>query len=201
MRAAARCARRPGPTRPGPSTISPLRRRQTPPAVWPARRASSASTHGEKSAGDRRGKGEQEVAEIAFRIDRDDGDAVDRRFFDQVDAETGLAAAGHAGDHGVRDEIRRIVEKRCRRCGPWCPDRPHGRGRTGRASRNRSLTNLTIRQIQIDRARAAGRVVESLGLCRRPVAHAERVRDDARAGLELLGNDADAASGSIADSR
>ncbi len=61
---------------------------------------------------------EQQVAEVALRIDRDHGDAVDRRFFDQADAKTGLAAAGHAGDHGVRDEVRRIVKKRCLTAGP-----------------------------------------------------------------------------------
>ena len=80
--------------------------------VWPARRASSASTHGAKSAGGESREGEQQVAEVAFRIDRDHGHAVDRRFFDQVDAKAGLAAAGHAGDHGMRDEVRRIVKKR-----------------------------------------------------------------------------------------
>ena len=54
---------------------------------------------------------QQQISEIAFRIDRDDGNAVDRRLLDHVDAETGLAAAGHAGNHSMRDESGRIVKK------------------------------------------------------------------------------------------
>ena len=57
-----------------------------------------------------RGKSQGEVAEIAFRVDRDDGDVIDQRFFDEPDAETGLAATGHADDHGMRGEILGVVQ-------------------------------------------------------------------------------------------
>ena len=69
-------------------------------------------THGAKSAGRQSREGQQQVAEVALRIDRDHRHAVDRGLFDQVDAEAGLAAAGHAGDHAVGDEVGRVVEKR-----------------------------------------------------------------------------------------
>ena len=38
-------------------------------------------------------------------VDRDHGHGVDGALFDQVNAQSGLAAAGHADDHAVRDEI------------------------------------------------------------------------------------------------
>ena len=57
-------------------------------------------------------KGQQQVAEIALGVDGDHRDAVDRRLFDQRDAETGLAAAGHADAHGVRGQVLGVVEQR-----------------------------------------------------------------------------------------
>ncbi len=53
---------------------------------------------------------QQQVAQIALGVDRDHGDAVDGRFFDQRQAQAGLAAAGHADADGVRDQIAGVVE-------------------------------------------------------------------------------------------
>src|SRR4029079_389496 len=55
-------------------------------------------------------KGEKEIAEIAFGIDGNDGHAVDCRLFDQVDSQAGLAAAGHARDDGMGDELGGVVK-------------------------------------------------------------------------------------------
>jgi hypothetical protein len=53
-----------------------------------------------------------QVAEIALRIDRERGNAVDRGFFEQREAEARLAAAGHADADRVRRQILRVVEQR-----------------------------------------------------------------------------------------
>ena len=99
LRAAARCARRPGPTRPGPSTISPLRRPQTPRRSVRPDALRPASTHGEKSAAASLGKVSSRLPRSPFGSIAITGTPSIARFFDQVDAEAGLAAAGHAGDH------------------------------------------------------------------------------------------------------
>ena len=76
-----------------------------------ARRASSSLIQGRKSSGARSGNVEQQVAEVALRIDDDRRDAVDGGLLEQRQAEPGLAAARHADADGVRDEIARVVEQ------------------------------------------------------------------------------------------
>ena len=58
------------------------------------------------------GKRQQQVAEVALGIDRDRRDAVERRLFQQRQAQPRLAAAGHADANGVRREILAVVEQR-----------------------------------------------------------------------------------------
>ena len=65
---------------------------------------------GGKVGGAARGEVEGEVAEVAFGVDGDDGDAVQRGFFEQGDAEAGFAGAGHADDDGVGGEVGSVVE-------------------------------------------------------------------------------------------
>src|SRR5262249_36942833 len=55
---------------------------------------------------------EEEVSEVALRIDDDRGNAVDRRLLEERDRQTGLAAAGHADDDGVRRQVFCVVEER-----------------------------------------------------------------------------------------
>ncbi len=54
---------------------------------------------------------QEQVAEVALRIDHDRRNAIDRGLLEQVDADARLAAAGHADADGVRDEIRRVVQQ------------------------------------------------------------------------------------------
>ena len=65
---------------------------------------------GGKVGGAARGEVQGEVAEVAFGVDGDDGDAVQRGFFEQGDAEAGFAGAGHADDDGVGGEVGCVVE-------------------------------------------------------------------------------------------
>ena len=65
---------------------------------------------GGEVGGAARGEVEGEVAEVAFGVDGDDGDAVQRGFFEQGDAEAGFAGAGHADDDGVGGEVGGVVE-------------------------------------------------------------------------------------------
>ena len=58
---------------------------------------------GERAAGD--------WTRSPFGIDDDSGNAVDGGFFQQADAEAGLAAAGHADADGVGDQIFAVVEE------------------------------------------------------------------------------------------
>ncbi len=58
------------------------------------------------------GEGEQQVREVAFRVDDQHREAVNRRLLNDPDAQAGLAAAGHPENHGVGDEIGRVVEQR-----------------------------------------------------------------------------------------
>ena len=95
--AAARSARRPGPTRRGPCA----RARPDAAGILVGRTSAcgplrASSIQGRKSCRHEIGKGQQQVAEVALGVDRDRGDAVDRRFLEQRDAQAGLAAAGHA---------------------------------------------------------------------------------------------------------
>ena len=56
------------------------------------------------------GKRQQQVREIPLRIDDEGRDVVDRRLFEQGEAQARLAAAGHADADGVGDEVLRVVE-------------------------------------------------------------------------------------------
>ena len=56
------------------------------------------------------GKCQQQIAEIAFRIDTDGRHAVDGGFFEQREAQPGLAAAGHAHADRVSGQVPGIVE-------------------------------------------------------------------------------------------
>ena len=72
--------------------------------------------------GRERGEGEQQVPEVALRVDGDGRDAVDGGLFEQADAEPGLAAPGHAETHRVRGEVLGVDEQRLgsdRRRRPW----------------------------------------------------------------------------------
>ena len=57
------------------------------------------------------GEVEQQVRKIAFRVDDDGGDAIDGGFFEQTDAEAGLAAAGHTDADGVGDQVLGIEKE------------------------------------------------------------------------------------------
>ena len=56
------------------------------------------------------GKRQHQVAEVALGINDDGRDAVDGGLLDDVEAEAGLAAAGHAHDQTVRDQVLGVVE-------------------------------------------------------------------------------------------
>ena len=56
------------------------------------------------------GESEEEVREVAFGIDHDGGNVVDRGFLNQADAQAGLAAAGHTDANRVRHQIFRVVQ-------------------------------------------------------------------------------------------
>jgi len=54
-------------------------------------------------------EGQQQVGNVALRIDNDRGDVVQHGLFEQRDAQAGLAAAGHADDDGVRCQVARVI--------------------------------------------------------------------------------------------
>jgi phosphoserine aminotransferase len=54
-------------------------------------------------------KRQQQITQITFGIDDDRGNVIDRGFLEEIDAQSGLAAAGHAHADGVRYEIFRVV--------------------------------------------------------------------------------------------
>src|SRR5262249_23601506 len=56
------------------------------------------------------GKREHQVGEVAFRVDQQRGNPVERRFLEQRQAQPGLAASSHPDADRVRDEILRVVE-------------------------------------------------------------------------------------------
>ncbi len=136
-RGSAGCARRPGPTRPGPSARSRRCGSRSSSACMPLRAASAGSTQGRKSAGREIGERQQQVAEVALGVDDEGRDAVDRGLLEQRDAQAGLAAAGHADADRVRGQVlasrRAAVPETERR---RSAGRTRGRGRTRRASRN-----------------------------------------------------------------
>ncbi len=66
---------------------------------------------GEEVRGTQLGKVQQQVPQVAFRIDGDGGDAVEGGLFEQRDAEPRLAAARHADADGVRGQVLRVVEQ------------------------------------------------------------------------------------------
>ena len=60
-------------------------------------------------------KGEEEVPDIALRVDRQRRNSIQRGFFEQGEAEAGLAAARHPENHGMRSQVARIVHEGRRR--------------------------------------------------------------------------------------
>ncbi len=56
-------------------------------------------------------KGQCEVGDVAFRVDDDGGNAVDRGLLEQRHAEAGLAAAGHADADRMRRQVARVVQQ------------------------------------------------------------------------------------------
>src|SRR5262249_3195064 len=63
------------------------------------------------------GELEKQVREVAFDVDDDARDAVDGGFFEQGEAEAGLAGAGHADDDAVGQQVAGVIHHR-RRVGP-----------------------------------------------------------------------------------
>jgi hypothetical protein len=65
-------------------------------------------------------KRQQQVAEIALRVDADGRNAVDAGLFEQREAEAGLAAACHPDADCMRREIAGVVQQQvvggCARC-------------------------------------------------------------------------------------
>ena len=57
------------------------------------------------------GKRQQQIADVTLGIDDEGGNAVDRGFFDERQTQAGLAAAGHADAHRVRDQILGVVQQ------------------------------------------------------------------------------------------
>jgi hypothetical protein len=59
-------------------------------------------------------KSQQQVAQVALRIDGDGRHAVDGCLLQQRQAQAGLAAAGHADADRMRGEVARVVQQRLR---------------------------------------------------------------------------------------
>ena len=57
------------------------------------------------------GEGQHKVAEVPFGVDHNGGDAVERRLFQQRDAQSGLAAARHTHADAVSDQVLGVVQK------------------------------------------------------------------------------------------
>ena len=55
------------------------------------------------------GEGEQQVGDVAFGVDDDRGHPIERGLFEQIDAEAGLAAAGHADTDRMGGQVARVV--------------------------------------------------------------------------------------------
>ncbi len=54
---------------------------------------------------------QQQVCDIPFGVDHQRRDAVQRRFFQHADAQTGLAGAGHTDHEGMCGQVSWIVEQ------------------------------------------------------------------------------------------
>ena len=102
----------------------------------PSCAASSALIQGRKSSPRKFGKVSSRLARSPLGSISDGGDAVDGRFFEQGDAQAGLAAAGHADAHGVRDQVLRIVQEQIRRAFAGWSDRIPCRDKTRRVFRS-----------------------------------------------------------------
>ncbi len=58
------------------------------------------------------GKMQEQVGQVAFGIDQNGRDALERGFFHQANAQTGFPGTGHAGDNGVRGQVHRVIIER-----------------------------------------------------------------------------------------
>ncbi len=56
------------------------------------------------------GKVQQQVAQVALGVDGNDRDVVDQRLLEQADAQSGLAAAGHADDDRVCRQVLGVIQ-------------------------------------------------------------------------------------------
>jgi hypothetical protein len=65
-----------------------------------------------KITGCERRKRQQQIAEIALWIDRDDRNAIDCRLLNEGQAQPGLAASCHPRTHRVRHEIAGVIQHR-----------------------------------------------------------------------------------------
>ena len=74
----------------------------------PSRRAALASIHGSNCRRVQRVEEQQQVREVALRVDRDHRDALSQQLLEQHDREAGLARPGHADDQAVGQEIGRV---------------------------------------------------------------------------------------------
>ena len=54
---------------------------------------------------------QQQVAQVALGIDDNRRDAVQGGLFEQADAQSGLARAGHAGHHPVGGQVSRVIQQ------------------------------------------------------------------------------------------
>ena len=66
---------------------------------------------GQEVVGPQAREGEQQVAEVALRVDHDRGHAVDGGLLEQAEAQAGLPAAGHPHAHRVGHQVARVVEQ------------------------------------------------------------------------------------------
>ncbi len=139
-RAGARCARRPAPTRPGPSSTASACCAANSSAVSPLRARLVRVDPGPEVLGAELREGQQQVAEVALGVDRRSRGC--RRWRPPRAAQRqrpGLAAAGHADADGVRDEVARVVEQPAVAALARGRGRTAGRGRRRRASRSPAL--------------------------------------------------------------
>ncbi len=72
---------------------------------FPSRRAASASIQGSNDGGVEIVEEQQQVREVALRVDGDDRDALAQQLLEEDDGEAGLARAGHADDEPVGQQV------------------------------------------------------------------------------------------------
>ncbi len=85
---------------------------------FPSRRAASGSIHGSKDGGVEPVEEQQQVREVALRVDRDHRDALAQQLLEEDDGEARLARAGHPDDEPVRQQVGGVeVEPRAERPG------------------------------------------------------------------------------------